>query len=151
MTTHQVRLIDAAAIPTIVVQRRAPQGQLGQVVPAACGTVWQFIREHGVKAGRNVALYLSGAVDVEAGAEALGGFTPLGEIKRSQLPAGRVATTTHFGPYSGLGAAHHAVLEWCQRQGHALAVPSWEIYGHWQESWNSDPSKIETQVCYLLA
>jgi hypothetical protein len=27
---------------------------------------------------------------------------------------------------------------------------SWEIYGHWEESWNTDPSKIRTDVFHLL-
>ena len=29
--------------------------------------------------------------------------------------------------------------------------PSWEIYGHWRDEWNRDPSKIRTDVFYLLA
>src|SRR5437763_728362 len=29
------------------------------------------------------------------------------------------------------------------------ALP-WEIYGHWEESWNTDSSKIRTDVVYLL-
>jgi hypothetical protein len=31
-----------------------------------------------------------------------------------------------------------------------LAGPNWEVYGHWQDEWNSDPSKIRTDVFYLL-
>jgi hypothetical protein len=32
-----------------------------------------------------------------------------------------------------------------------LAGPNWEIYGHWKDEWNNDPSKICTEVFYLLA
>jgi hypothetical protein len=35
-------------------------------------------------------------------------------------------------------------------QGHELAGPSWEVYGHWLDEWNSDPRKIRTDVFYLL-
>jgi len=150
MPAYQISLIDVDPIPTVVVRRRATVAELPQVVPAACGTVWQFIRAKTVQAGRNVALYLSDHVDLEAGAEALGPFAPEGEIIRSQLPGGRVAMTTHVGPYGQLGSAHRAVREWCERHGQALATPNWEIYAHWQEAWNRDPSKIETQVYYLL-
>jgi hypothetical protein len=31
-----------------------------------------------------------------------------------------------------------------------LAGPNWEIYGHWQNEWNKDPSQIRTDVYYLL-
>lgn len=61
-----------------------------------------------------------------------------------------MATTTHFGPYARLGAAHTAVREWCAGHGHRLAGVSCEIYGHWDASWNADPSKIRTDVFHLL-
>ena len=150
MTPYEINLIDVEPVPTVVVQRRATFAQLPQVVPAACGAVWEFIRATKMRAGRNVALYLSDQVDLEAGAEALGPVAAGGEIIASQLPGGRVATTRHTGPYAGLGAAHRAVREWCERHRHALAAPNWEIYGHWQPEWNMDPSRIETDVFYLL-
>jgi hypothetical protein len=31
-----------------------------------------------------------------------------------------------------------------------LAGPNWEIYGHWIDEWNSDPTKICTDVFYLI-
>ena len=34
--------------------------------------------------------------------------------------------------------------------GHTLAGPNWEIYGHWVDEWNRDPTKIRTEVFYLL-
>jgi effector-binding domain-containing protein len=61
-----------------------------------------------------------------------------------------VATTVHFGPYQRLGDAHAAIRQWCAEQGHALMGTCWEIYGHWEEIWNSDPSKIRTDVFHLL-
>ena len=73
-----------------------------------------------------------------------------GEVVRSSTPAGVVAAATHFGPYQGLGAAHAAIHAWCAAHGHELAGPNWEIYGHWQPEWNADPSRIHTDVCYLV-
>ena len=149
MTPYEIQVADVAPIPTVVVRRRATLAQLPQVVPAACGTVWEFIRAKKVRAGRNVALYLSDQVDLEAGAEALGPLTSEGEVITSQLPGGRVATTKHIGPYTALAAAHQAVRRWCELHHHAVAQ-NWEIYAHWQAEWNADPSKIETDVYYLL-
>jgi effector-binding domain-containing protein len=70
---------------------------------------------------------------------------------RSATPAGAVASTTHSGPYAGLGAAHDAVHRWCQAHDHRLAGPNWEIYGHWLREWDADPSRIRTDVYYLLS
>jgi len=77
-------------------------------------------------------------------------FAGLGEVVSSATPSGLVATTTHLGPYGLLHDAHRSILQWCRENGHTLAGPNWEIYGHWKHEWNSDPSKICTDIFYLL-
>ena len=72
------------------------------------------------------------------------------EVVAANLPTGLTATTTHFGPYGQLAAAHQAIHAWCHTHGHQLAGPNWEIYGHWQDDWNQNPSQIRTDVFYLL-
>jgi len=71
-------------------------------------------------------------------------------VIRSALPAGTVATAVHFGPYPQLPAVHRAIRAWCAANGHATAGPNWEIYGHWVDAWNNDPSQIRTDVFYLI-
>lgn len=140
-----------ASRPTAVVRRRASVGDLPKVVPDACGLVWRTLRAEGVKgAGRHVALYLDEVIDLEVGVELHGPYTGHGEVVASTLPSGTVATVTHFGPYNRLADAHHAIRDWCSKQGHTLAGTNWEIYGHWEDAWNNDPSKIRTDVHYLL-
>ena len=96
-----------------------------------------------------MALYLDNG-SVEVGAEVSEPFAGNDRVHCSQLPAGRVVTTVHFGPYQRLSDAHAAIREWCARHGHRCSGTSWEIYGHWEESWNTDSSKIRTDVFYLL-
>jgi effector-binding domain-containing protein len=147
-----VRLEQLSARPLAVVRRRAASHELAKVVPAACGTVWNVIRSQQVAgAGRHVAVYLDCQINLEVGVEMDGPFTGHGEVVPSTTPAGLVATTTHYGPYHLLHGAHQAILQWCKDNGHALAGVSWEVYGHWQDEWNSDPGKICTDVFYLLA
>jgi hypothetical protein len=50
---------------------------------------------------------------VEIGAEVDAPFAGQGEVLGSTLPAGQVATTTHFSPYDKLGGAHQAIADWC--------------------------------------
>jgi hypothetical protein len=108
------------------------------------------IRSAGLpRPGRHVALYLEGG-SVEVGAEVSERFLGNDRVHYSQLPAGRVATTTHFGPYTRLGEAHSEIRRWCAKLGHRLSGVCWEIYGHWEESWNTDPSRIRTDVFHLL-
>ena len=148
---YQVELTRSKPITTAVVRSRVPAKELAQFVPAACGEVWSFIRSAGLpRPGRHLALYLEAQGSVEVGAEVSEPFAGNARIHCSQLPAGRVVTTVHFGPYGRLSDAHAAIREWCARHGQPCSGVSWEIYGHWDESWNTDPSKIRTDVFYLL-
>ena len=56
------------------------------------------------------------------------------------------ASTVHVGPYSGLGAAHDAVIRWCQDHRRTRAGVWWEVYGDWHE----DPAELETEIHYAL-
>jgi hypothetical protein len=148
---YPVRLEQHAGRPLAVVRRVAKQQDLPKVVPDACGTVWNVIRAQKVAgAGRHVALYRDGVINLEVGVELDAPFAGYGEVVPSATPAGPVATTTHFGPYHLLGGAHQAIHDWCAANGHTLAGPNWEVYGHWTDECNTDPSKIRTDIFYLL-
>ena len=36
--------------------------------------------------------------------------------------------------------------QWCSANNHRLAGPNWEVYGHWVDEWNTNPSRIRTDV-----
>jgi hypothetical protein len=148
---YVVRLEQHGGRPLAVVRRRAASHELARVVSDACGTVWNVIRSQRVSgAGRHVAVYLDGQINLEVGVELDGPFSGYREVVASAIPPGLVATTTHFGPYGRLHEAHEAIRRWCAHNGHTLAGLNWEIYGHWEDEWNGDPSKICTDVFYLL-
>jgi effector-binding domain-containing protein len=150
MTGYVVKIQAVPSTPLAVIRRTASQSEFSQVVPKLCGDVWNALRTQGVRGGRNVAVYLDTTFRIEVGAEATAPFADLGEMVHSATPAGRVATCAHFGPYSGLGAAHEAVQQWCRANGHELAGPAWELYGHWRDEWNDNPALIRTDINYLL-
>jgi hypothetical protein len=140
--TSEIRVDQLASRPLAVVRRLASQSEFSKVIPEACGLVWKTLRAHQVAgAGRNVALYLDTQFNLEIGVEMDQPFTSTGEV---------IASATHHGPYQTLGQTHDAVQKWCARQGHALAGPSWEVYGHWKDEWIADASQIRTDVFYLL-
>ena len=148
---YEIELKHSEPTRTAVVRSRVRPEELPRFVPAACGEVWSFIRSASLpRPGRHVALYLDAQGSVEVGAEVSEPFAGNHRVQGSQLPAGRVATATHFGPYARLSEAHAAIRAWCAECGHRCSVVSWEIYGHWEESWNTDPSKIRTDVFHLL-
>jgi effector-binding domain-containing protein len=149
--SYVVQLQRVDSVPLAVIRRQARASDLSRVVPELCGLVWNAVRAQHVQAGRHVAIYWDGGIRLEVGVELHGPFAEHGEVVHSATPAGLVASTTHFGPYRDLGSAHDAVHGWCRASNHRLAGPKWEIYGHWQPEWDADPSRIRTDVYYLLA
>ena len=116
--------------------------------------VWKAVKAAQEKdAGRHVAVYRGagdGLVNVEVGVEVGEAFPGCDEVVGSVTPAGDVATVTHFGPYGRLGEAHQSIRQWCAAESRALAGTNWEVYGHWVDEWNNDPSRIRTDIFYLL-
>jgi effector-binding domain-containing protein len=151
MALSAVQIQQLTGIPIAVIRRQASQSRLSRVVPECCGLVWNEVRAQQAKAGRNVAIYWDGSIRLEVGVELLGPFAEHGEVVLSATPACAAASATYFGPYSGLGTAHDAIHQWGKANNQTLAGPRWEIYGHWQPEWNTDPSLIRTDVYYQLA
>lgn len=149
---HQVRARQVESVPLAVVRRQTRQADLPRVVPEGCGLVWNALRAQGIRGGRHVAVYWEWepAIRLEVGAEVGSPFVEEGGLVRSATPAGLVATVTHFGPYAEMRDAHDALHVWCTAEKRRLAGPSWEVYGHWQSEWDADPSKIRTDIFYLL-
>ena len=123
---------------------------LGPVIQQACGLVWNALRARQIRGGRHVAVYHDSVINLDVGVELNEPISDDGEVIASSLPEGMVAATTHFGPYQRLGEAHQAIHQFCTAQHLEPVRPCWEIYGHWLDEWNSDPSKIRTDVYYLL-
>jgi effector-binding domain-containing protein len=128
------------------VHRRGKLGDLAKVVPAGCGDSWNLVKKLGIKAGRNVAVYLDDEINMEIGQEVWASFQSTGDLFCSSIPGGEVATTAHIGPYDRLGDAHQAIRQWAADHKRTFAGPNWEIYGHWTD----DPNQLRTDVFYIL-
>jgi len=143
-----VALREVGVRPTAVVPARTTWAEFPVLWPALLDEVWTCLRAAGVSRGcRNVMLYRTDTPEVEVGV-LLAAPVPLsGRVVASALPAGRVAWTTHRGPYARLAASHEAVIRWCAAKGLRRAGPRWEVYGPHRE----DPADLETEIFHLLA
>lgn len=145
-----VRLVTLPSVPLAIVRRQVRRTELSSAVREGCGFVWTFARERNLPAGRHVAVYLDASIRLEVGVEMAVPFTEENGVVRSATPAGLTACVTLLGPYDQLRAAHGGIHAWCAAQGHRLAGPNWEIYGHWQPEWNTDPSRVRTDIFYQV-
>jgi effector-binding domain-containing protein len=152
MDNYHVSLQRSTARTLAAVRARLPVQQVKAVFRTYLDQVYAAGRAGVVKLdGQNVFVYQRVAdqaenADVSFGVGADAPFAAIGNVRPIELPIGEVATTTHWGEYSRLGAAHDAVVEWCRSNGRRLSGTSWEVYGHWTD----DPTKLRTDVYYLL-
>lgn len=67
----------------------------------------------------------------------------------SRLPAGRIATISHMGPYDGLAQAWQSLMEHIAADGHTTRLPFWEVYV--TAPGTIDPNSLRTNLVTLLA
>jgi effector-binding domain-containing protein len=147
---HAVSIVATDAAPTAVIRESTTWERFPTLWSELLDEVWGYVRRVGVRAGRNVMLYLDDVPHVEVGVELEGAVAePSGRVAASALPEGRAATTVARGAPSpeGIAAAHAAVIEWCDANGHTRTGVRWEVYDHWRD----DPDTFETAVYWLLA
>ena len=154
MTTASYRasLVRSSPRTIAAVRARMPVQRVKAVFRDYLDQVYAVGRAGAVKLdGQNIFVYQrvpeqAESADVAFGVGTLASFAAVGNVEPVELPVGEVATTTHWGDYSRLGAAHDAVIQWCRDSGHRLSGTSWEVYGHWTD----DPAKLRTDIYYLL-
>ena len=145
---HEVTVTEVPARPTAVVAATTTWQEFPTLWMELSGEVWACLRAAGIQRGaRNVMLYLDDVPHVEVGVELTQPCPLTGRVVSSELPAGEVAMTTHWGSYAELGAAHEAVQEWCAAHGRRSGWPRWEVYGPHDD----DPAQVWTEVYYLLS
>ena len=147
---HVVSVHVAAPRSFAAVRARLPIGRVPTSFATYLNQVYAAARGGGIPLdGQNIFVYRRAEgdeVDVDFGVGVTERFTSTGTVTCAELPTGEVATTTHWGNYTGLGDAHGAVIAWCRAHKREITGTRWEIYGHWTD----DPSQLRTDIFYLL-
>ncbi len=153
MTGAHYDVSEVTVAPRLVAGVRAvvKRGQVGAAFRQHLDQIYAAAKAGAVSLdGQNIFMYPAATeheltVDFCVGVKAP--FTAVGNVMPLETPGGVAAMTTHRGDYSGLAAASAAVRGWCRDNNRAYAGMSWEVYGHW----DPDPSKLTTDIYYLLA
>jgi effector-binding domain-containing protein len=142
-----VTLMTCAPRTVAAVHARVPVGGVGHAFRPHLDQVYEAARAGTVQLdGQNVFIYRCVAerpneLDVAFGVGITAPFSGVGNVRPTELPAGEVATATHWGSY-----AHQAITDWCEMNGRRTTGTSWEVYGHWTD----DDKSLRTDVFYLL-
>ncbi len=145
--SYRVSELTTPAQPTAVIAESTTWPAFPTLWPVLLAEVWEAVRSDAeIVPNRNVMLYKDDVPNVEIGVEVAGPFAAFGRVVPGSLPEGRVATTTHRGRYEEVGAAHAAIVEWCDARGLERCRERWEVYGHHAE--NVEDQLVD--VFYLL-
>ena len=146
---YDVRAERAQPRPLAAIRAQIPPDRVGENIIRLLDVIWPALRAQGAVTGHNVVIYhgtRDGVLTVDVGVETPAGVRPDGDVKPAATPEGEVATTAHFGDYSGLGGAYTALEQWCAATGRRPAGVNWEVYGDWDD----DPEQVRTDVYFLL-
>jgi effector-binding domain-containing protein len=152
---YEIRRAQALPRQLAAVTGMATMPELSHVILDRLTVVWNFLRQKQVTSTcHNVIVYLNSTTtsgnetlfDMLLGVEVHEVLPVSDTVKPAETSAGPVAVTTHWGPYDQLAEVHSAIRQWARDNSLPLAGPSWEVYGDWSD----DPSKLRTDVFYLL-
>lgn len=120
------------AQPIVGIRTTTTMEKITEVMGPLFGEVHGYIQQSGQQpAGMPFAIYYSmdgNTLDLECGMPVAARMDGAGRVKAGELPAGKVATVTHMGPYDDLPQTWSALTEWMAAQGLQPAGAPWEVY-----------------------
>ncbi len=143
-----IALRDDPARP-LAALRRVGVKDVGLEVPAALGAIAASLERRGLKpAGPPVFRYFDrtdAGFTMDFAYPVAAPVEDDGEVRAASLPAGRVASFWHVGPYNLLGGAWETFHDALRRRGHTPSMGGWEVY--WMPPGGEpDAAKLRTEL-----
>lgn len=139
------------AQPIVGIRTQASMDNIGELMGPLFGEVFGYIQQQGQQpAGMPFAIYhnmTENEVDFECGMPVEAAIEGQGRIVAGELPAGKVATVTHMGPYEDLQVTWEALTGWMESQGLQPAGAPWEVY-FTDPGTEPDQSKWRTDIFF---
>lgn len=138
----------------LLIRRRVERSQIATTLGPLYGSIFGFAQQCGAAlAGQPFTRYVewgAALLTIEAGLPIAVPVTGSGEVRVDTLPGGRVAATTHEGPYDRLLDAYAALERWIETQGLRPAGAPWEVYVT-DPADHPDPRDWRTDVFWPIA
>lgn len=143
------QLIERAAQPVACIRVKVKPSEISAQLAILLPEVLTHLNAVGARmAGPPYSRYHSvrdTEIDLEAGIPVAQPFAAKGRVQNGELPAGKVVTCWHVGPYTGLSAAHAALQAHLDGKGLKARGGVWEVY--WTDpGMVPDPAKWKTQL-----
>ncbi|GBF35750.1 transcription activator effector binding [Desulfocucumis palustris] len=149
---YKFELTEEPAQPVLSTRTRTPVGNLPQELGKAYGAIIQYLNEIGEKPLEMAfAAYYNmdmEDLDVEMGFPVARPLAGKGEIKSSQIPAGKRVSCMYKGPYSLMEPVYNAMMRWINENGHAPVGVAYEFY--YNSPMEVPESELLTKIVFPL-
>ena len=138
---------------TLAVNLTAPASELPNVIGEVYGEIGAYLGRKGIEmTGAPYVLYRNmdmDALDLEIGFPAGGNDQGEGRIKPSRLPAGRVVTAIHKGPYKELEKTYEKVMAYIAAEG--VKTTEWMYESYLNSPMDTAEEELLTELFFPLA
>lgn len=151
---YDVIVREVSAVPVIALRRQVQLEELGAAIGEAVDRLrGDIAAARQVPAGPPVVVYHDELnEETEGQIEVCVPVPPAvegrGDLYRTEVPGGMMATTLHRGPYNEIQPAYHSLVGWIQEHGHDLAGPPRETYLN--DPTEVDSTDLETEIAWPI-
>ena len=163
--TEEPKLVHRDKQPYVAIRTTVTMQGMATVIPKLMPELHRWLEARNVKPNgpvfiRFVVIDMDKGLDIEVGLPVTKLLSGDGRVKSDVLPAGRYASLTHFGNYSGLIPPNAQIQEWGKKQGLTWKMRKTKRGDEWvgrvefyktDPDKEPDPSKWETEILYLVA
>lgn len=131
---YEIKTEQLQARPYAGVRSVVSQDQIANACAESFGKTWNWCEENGIeREGMPINVYhhvdhAAGQYDIQPAFFLAASADGAGDVTTSATTPGTVLTTTHTGPYEGLGEAWTAIFAHAEDNGLAPAGSPWEEY-----------------------
>ncbi|MDE2886917.1 MAG: GyrI-like domain-containing protein [Gemmatimonadota bacterium] len=118
--------------PIVGIRATTTMEEIKQVIGALFGEIMEYFTRNGLApAGMPLTIYHemdADRLEMECGMPVASPVEGTERVRPGELPAGKVATVTHMGPYEQLGQTWSALMKWMEEEDLQAAGAPWEVY-----------------------
>jgi effector-binding domain-containing protein len=153
---NQVEIKEVPAQFVVSIREHTPVSGMPELFQGAFGELFPYVFQMGARpAGPPLTIYHDQEfkeedVDVEICVPVERLLEPSGRVTSRELPAGKVLSIMHAGPYDGVGEVYQALGAYQMEHGLEMAGPPREVYlvGPGQVE---DPAEYRTEILWPIA
>jgi effector-binding domain-containing protein len=151
MTLH-CQATDQPAQPTISIRTRTSVQELANVLGKGYAAIARYLASLGEEPGGPPFVAYHNLdmrnLDIEMGFPVAKQLPDNGDIKAREIPAGKMASCIHVGPYSDMAPAYDELTSWIEENGYEATGMAYEFYLN--DPGRTPPKELRTQILLPL-